>query len=122
MPTQEKRLDRIVKKTSSPTVSYSPVDLEYNLEYAKRKEEEVVYSGLLWHNKQESKNSYPFVIRDNYADVLYIKLDDKPNALNSFVGKPVHILGKNVRLEDKVNALLVKEVKPCTGKCNVFKF
>ncbi|MEK6857674.1 MAG: hypothetical protein AABX39_03750 [Nanoarchaeota archaeon] len=121
MITQEKRVPKVVKKASSPVIGYKPMNQDYVSEYSKREEKEDYYSGLLWHNKEDSATNYPFTVRDNYAGVMYIKLDNDPKALKGFVGKPVHILGKNVRLEDKVNALLIKEVRPCNGKCNVFK-
>ncbi len=129
MPTkQEKRIMGVnkpsSKRTNSPVIGYKPINKEYTTEYSKREEREEVYSGLLWYNKESTSTKYPLMIRDNLAGILYLKLstDETSKALKGFVGKAVHVLGKNVRLEDKVNSLLVKEVRQCNGKCNVFKF
>ena len=122
MPTKQEKRRMIVANKPSPVIGYKPINQEYNANYSKQKQPEEVYSGLLWHNKDSSKAEYPLVVRDNLAGLLYLKIseDETAKALKGFVGKPVHVLGKNV-LENKVNSLLVKEVRLCDGKCDVFK-
>ena len=121
MPTKQEKRRIVVVNKPSPVIGYKPINQEYNTEYSKQKQAEEVYSGLLWHNKDSSKAEYSLVVRDNLAGVLYLKIskDETAKALKGFVGKPVHVLGKSV-LENKINALLVKEVRLCDGNCNIF--
>lgn len=123
MPTKERRLAKVVKKASSPSIGYKTANKEYLTQYADCNKTEQVFSGRLWYNKdanEDFREKYPFHIRDEIAGLVYLRLTpEEAKPLRGFVEKVVHVLGKNT-LENKVNALLVKEVRQCNGKCEMY--